>query len=80
MNYQQFNKKMFVFKQPLDEKKKKERKLLQEVPELPNYRAREPRPHYQTNSVPAACTFILLQAGGEERRDKNKHFYTKKCL
>lgn len=39
---------MFVFKQPLDKKKKKELKLLQEVPELPNYHAREPRPHYQT--------------------------------
>lgn len=38
---------MFVFKQPLD-KKKKELKLLQEVLELPNYHAREPRPHYQT--------------------------------
>jgi hypothetical protein len=47
MKYQQFNKKKkFVFKQPLDKKKKL--KQLQEVPKLPNYHAREPSPHYQT--------------------------------
>lgn len=48
---------MFVFKQPLDEKKKKERKLLQEVLELPSYCAREPHPHYQTKQMPVPMHF-----------------------
>lgn len=37
---------MLVFKQPFGLKKKS--KLLQEVPTLPNYHARELHPHYQT--------------------------------
>lgn len=62
MNYQQFNKKYLSLSSfRMEKKKKKEKKLLQEVRKLPNCPAREPRSHYQTEQRYHACTFILLQ-------------------